>query len=248
MNNVDTNGVNALLSGALASTFDAARDRLQQLDPIYFKLVSETVRVQQSGLEHPFPQDALRRTPSNRLGKGWDLLLGCTQSMYQLAMLWNHTSERVRSIDIKSPSRVTEYDSALRSWIDEGQSMVEHLRGWLKLATRMADVTPKTRRSVIHQTSEAVNRYSKEITKRRVGQFHGVVALQPIRGVAEDKLWEVQLAAGHTPESLHPFIGQTEGERIERWKQLHIAAHPAAAQAIAEIVNKVVSDLGWQPK
>ena len=242
----DANGVNSLLSEALSASFSAARSKLEDLDPEYLKSVSTTVRVQQAGLVHPFPDDVFRKTPNQRLGEKWESLLGLTQLMYQLANMWNYSAKRVSMIDLDSEDRVLEYDSAMRSWIDEGQALVEHFKTWIRLAVSLANLTPKQERTLLHKTMTDINKYAKELSKRRVGQFHGIVELQPIRAIAEDGLWELDIAAGHSPETLHPYLLKGERQFMEKWKRRHKEGHPAAVQRFAEIAAQAIEDLGWK--
>ena len=242
----DANGVNSLLSEALSASFTAARSELERLDPDYVRSVSTTVRVQKAGLVHPYPDDALRKTPQRRLGKRWELLLGCTQSMYQLASLWNYSAERISKIDVESEDRVLEYDSAMRSWIDEGQALADHFKGWVRLAARLANLTLKQQRTVLHKAMTAINKHTAELSKRRVGQFHGVIELQPIRAIAEDRIWELEVAAGHSPETLQPYLFKGQRRFIQRWQRLHAQGHSGAIQRYAEVVAQAVDDLGWK--
>ncbi len=246
MATTDANGVNSLLSEALSASFSAARSKLEELDPDYVNSASTTVRVQQAGLVHPFPDDAFRKSPKHRLGEKWELLLSGTQLMYHLANLWNYSAKRISLIDLESEDRVLEYDSAMRSWIDEGQALVEHFKTWIRQAVCLADLTPKQQRTVLHKAMTDINKYSKELSKRRVGQFHGVVEHQPIRAIAEDGMWELDIAAGHSPETLQPYLFKGQRSFMARWQRLHAQGHPDAVQRFAEIVTQAVDGLEWK--
>lgn len=242
----DANGISTQLSEALSASFSAARSKLEELDPEYVDSVSTTVRVQEAGLVHPFPEDVFRKIPKHRLGEDWESLLALTQLIYQLANMWNYSAKRISMIDLDSEDRVLEYDSAMRSWIDEGQALVEHFKSWIRIAVSLADLTPKQERKVLHKAMTDINAYAKELSKRRVGQFHGIVELQPIRAIAEDGMWELDIASGHSPETLHPYLLKGQRQFMEKWKARHAAGHPAAVQRYAEIVAQSIADLGWK--
>ena len=134
----------------------------------------------------------------------------------------------------------------MRIWIDEGQALVEPSKSWIRIAVTLAGLTPKQERKVQHKAMTDINAYSKEISKRRVGQFHGIVELQPIRTIAEDGMWELDIASGHSPETLHSYLLKGQRQFMEKWKARHAQVHPASVQRFAEIVAQSIADVGWE--
>jgi len=166
--------------------------------------------------------------------------------MYELMILWNYTAKRISLIDLDSEDRGLHWESAQRSWIDEAQALVDHFQSLITQAVCLVDLSPKQRRTVLHQAKTDSNKYSKQIRDRRVGQFHGIVDSNPIRAIAEDGLWELNIASGHTPATLHSYWTKHDKTVVLGWMQLHAKGHFGAVQEFSEIVARAVDGLGWQ--
>ena len=220
-----------------------AKAELRKLDSEFVHKIESTVRLQDSGLETPWPVDVGDR-PVRPLPKEWRRLLGACYEM----------TVGVSILQVTAHDLTAEANRGL-SPVEVGRRFLHHNSAWFVHAMSLTEAADR----VIHSTAEVYVVDSEErsdLTKRYKERMRQDISRE-IRGprndyvhpanmplassITGDRLWEPLVAAGLTPQrSVREFDWPIFGESVLSGRYAPVVANTTT---MLERLGSILRDL-----
>jgi hypothetical protein len=90
-----------------------------------------------------------------------------------------------------------------------------------------------------------LNKSRKTVQSLRAKEFHGLNQELPIAAMTKNQWWEKDIALGHTPATLGPYLSEGQVPFLSKWQSILVATHPLLISAVNEPLHEMVQGLGW---
>lgn len=224
--------------------FRGAKARLREIDPKYVALIEEIARAHTSKLAHPAWDPKLSQEPSHRLPSEWYELL---ESALDLGLQVDFVLHALRQLAAASSvSDVNERGKAtyfyFRAVITETQALVEKAQVCSIRAVRRTSQSQSDKQVAQEAVKKQLMPIQGRLEKMRDPQLHGAGGSGLVmRGITEDGLWDVGVAASASLEIMTNGIYDNQGIPLTILRR-HRQSEKVTA-LVFEVVGKTLADV-----
>tara|TARA_Y100000031_G_scaffold149397_1_gene187167 strand:- start:97 stop:852 length:756 start_codon:yes stop_codon:yes gene_type:complete len=241
----------SLIPDCLAPLLDRAMKmvsaELLRIDEPFVNKYEEIQQAERANIIHPAVVAGRMPNPRSRFNSEWTDLLEALWDFGIQADLSGYSRNQFLSfwMDSNDPSRGRDFEIRMRDWFIQTQSYVEQSIQVSKMLIRRSTLERPRKREIELEHIPKLEDAQERLEQFRDPWLHGAGGRgRDASGITEQRIWEVTVAVGQTPNTALPFLYGFKQDFANRWQSGFGELADVIDQRVCESLSGILSSLG----